>query len=303
MIRVAIAGAGAVGCHYGAQLLRAGAEVVFLARGAQLAALQRDGLTQISNGERRHFAVDAVDDSAALASCDVWLLCCKVTGLADLCGQVSSYVAADALLVTLQNGLRAPEMVAAQFPHHRIVAGTAFIGARIESPAVVLHSASGHLQFADWLGDGRRPMAPLLAQWGSVGTKATWQSDARLMLWRKMVWNIGFNAITAITRSYAHQVANDPELAMMARAAMDEWIAVAMAEGIALSAEDVAHNLEFTRTMTAVKSSMWQDVACGRPTEVDAMNGEVVRLAQHHGIDAPINRTLTALLHGMERRC
>ncbi len=301
-MRVAIAGAGAVGCHYGAQLLRAGAKVVFLARGAQLAALQRDGLTQISGGEGRHFAVDAVADSAALADCDVWLMCCKVTGLAELLNQISPYVATDALLVTLQNGVRAPEMVLARFPQQRVVAGTAFIGARIESPAVVLHSASGHLQFANWSGDGKPPMAPLLAQWRSVGTGVTWQDDARLMLWRKMVWNVGFNAITAITRCYAHQVANDPELAAMAREAMDEFIAVALAEGIALSSEDVERNLELTRTMGTVKSSMWQDIACGRSTEVDAINGEVVRQAKNHGIDAPINRALTALLHAVEHQ-
>ncbi len=298
-MRVAIAGAGAIGCHYGAQLLRAGVEVRFLARGRQLAALQQHGLTQFSAGQQRHFTVTASGDPATLADSAIWLICCKTTALPDLCRQIAPHVAPDAVLITLQNGLTAGDIVAGEFPRHTVMVGSAFIGARIDRPGEVIHSAAGHLRIADWQGRGSDIIAPLLAHWQQAGTDAKLVDDGRLMLWRKMVWNCGFNAITAIVRRYARDIATDPELARIASAAMDELIAVAQAEGVALTEEDGRRNMAITRTMEPVKTSAWQDIERGRPTEIDDLNGEVVRRAERHNIEAPVNRTLTALIHGI----
>ncbi|RMH51125.1 MAG: 2-dehydropantoate 2-reductase [Zetaproteobacteria bacterium] len=297
---VAVAGAGAVGCHYGAQLLRGGAKVRFLARGAQLQALKRDGLIHRTGGEERHYRVEAVGTPEALADCSVWLLCCKTTGLAALLDQIAPFVDRDALLVTLQNGVRAGEITAGRFPGWAVAVASAFIGARIERPGVVLHSAAGHISLARWQGD-HPAIGPLLACWRAAGTEARLVADGRLMLWRKMVWNCGFNAICAITRRYARAVAEDSELAAVAEAAMGELVRVANAQGIALTGEDVARNMAVTREMGPVKPSAWQDLERGRPTEVADLNGEVVRSARACGLDAPVNRTLTALLLALQR--
>ncbi|MFQ5519669.1 MAG: ketopantoate reductase family protein, partial [Mariprofundus sp.] len=104
MLRVGIAGAGAVGCHYGSFLQQSGMEVAYLARGEHLAALKKHGLTHISNGEARHLQVQASDDSSILTACDVVLFACKTTVLDELCKQISPAIKSTALLISMQNG-------------------------------------------------------------------------------------------------------------------------------------------------------------------------------------------------------
>ncbi len=268
----------------------------FLARGAHLRVLQRHGLTHHTGGEVRHYRVSASADADTLADCQFWLLCCKCTDLNSMLEQIAPCVHKDAILITLQNGVRSGERTAAVFPNHPVVVGSAFIGARIEKPGTIIHSAAGHVSLASWQKANKTLIDPLVHIWEQAGTVVRWLEDGRLLLWRKMVWNCGFNAITALTRRYAREIVEDPQLSFVARTAMEELIAVAHAEGIALSHREIDTNMEITRSMGPVKTSAWQDVERGRPTEIDAINGEVVRVAEKHGIPVPVNRTLTALL-------
>jgi len=301
MMKTGIAGAGAVGCHYGSMLQQAGADVLFLARGQHLAALQRDGLLHDSNGERKQLAVSATDHVADLGTCDVIIICCKMTGLSTMLESLQPVVRKDALLVTLQNGVEAPPLVAAAFPCHAIVAGTAFIGARIEEPGHVIHSAAGGIRLALWQqGEGCMYFQPLLQALEASGVPVREEPDALLMLWRKLLWNIGFNAITAITRRHARDVAANSETLAIITVSMIEAVAVANAEGVGLTDEDMAKHIQVTLEMGPVKTSMWQDIEAGRLTEVDHINGYIVKRANALSMQAPMNRTLTALLHAAE---
>lgn len=268
-MKIGFAGAGAVGCHYGSKLAQAGVDVVLLARGAHLQAMQRDGLLHESAGETLRVRLCATADAGALAGCDVVFFSCKMTGLALLGRQLHGMLSPDAMLVSLQNGVQAPDLLAAVFAENPIVAGTAFIGARLEAPGHVIHSAAGGMRLGWWRRGLDTGLEPLMAVLEQAGVAARVEVDPLAMLWRKLLWNCGFNAITAITRRFAGEVAMDVDMRAVAQQAMQETLDLALAKGVAITSDDVAKHMAITATMGPVKTSMWQDIEAGRPLEID----------------------------------
>jgi len=290
-----------VGCHYGSRLQQAGNSVRFLARGAHLNALQQHGLLHESEGKSVRLHVEAIDHGAEIADTDVLILCCKMTALMPMLESLSGKIGAETLLVTLQNGVEAVDWVARGLPKHAVAAGTAFIGARLEAPGHVIHSAAGGVRLGLWqAGAGERFLPELIAQFKAGGVPARLEADPALMLWRKLLWNTGFNAITAINRRFASQMCEQPETLSIVRAAMQETVAVAQAEGIKLGEDDIQGHVDVTLSMGPVKTSMWQDIEVGHTTEVEYLNGLVVRLGKLHGIATPVNRMLVAQIHAIE---
>lgn len=300
-MKIVFAGAGAVGCHYGSRLQQAGNRVVYLARGAHLAALEQRGLLHESEGKSTRLEVEASGDPAVVAAADVVLFSCKMIGLRRLIESVKSHLDAHALLVTLQNGIEAPGWVAAAFPEHAVAAGTAFIGVRLEGPGRVVHTAAGGMRLGLWQsGRGEQHLATLVGQLNDGGVPAHIDADPVSMLWRKLLWNTGFNAITAITRRYAREMCDSEETLALVRSAMQETVAVARAEGVDLSEADINSHIDVTRNMGPVKTSMWQDIEAGHPSEVDYLNGVVVRRGEALGVATPANRMLMGLVHTIE---
>lgn len=300
-MKIGVAGAGAVGCHYGSLLQQAGHAVSYLARGKHLAALLHDGLLHVTGGVETRLAVQASDDAALLGDAEVILLAGKMTDFTGLLESLLPHVSADVLFVTLQNGVAAPDMVAQTFPHHAIAAGTAFIGARIERPGVVVHSAAGGIRLGRWQhGAGDVLLQHLIEALQQAGVPVDEEPDARLLLWRKLLWNCGFNALTAITRRFARDMAADAATLRLVRGAMQETVAVAQADGVALQDAEIDNYVQVTLQVGPVKTSMWQDIERGRPTEVDFINGFVVQRGAELGVATPVNDMLTALVHAIE---
>jgi len=302
-MRIAFAGAGAVGCHYGSKLIQAGFDVLLLARGSHLAALQHEGLRHESDGVCKAIPVRATADIGQINNCDVVILSSKMTGLDDMITSLRPVIHPETLLVALQNGVEAPDMVANAFPDHAVAAGTAFIGARLEQPGYVIHSAAGGLRMGLWRqGRGKQHLHSLLHAFQAAGVPIRIDDDPAAMLWRKLLWNCGFNAITAITRRYARDMAADAETVAIVHQAMEEVITLAKACGIAIGEQDILNHMKVTLVMGPVKTSMWQDIEAGHNTEVDYINGYVVKKAAALKIPVPVNRMLTGLVHAIERK-
>ncbi|MDX8404193.1 MAG: 2-dehydropantoate 2-reductase [Mariprofundaceae bacterium] len=304
-MKVGIAGAGAVGCHYGSLLQQAGLDVAYLARGEHLAALKGNGLTHISDRETVQLNIHASDDASILADCDVILLTCKTTVLNELCEKLKSVVGDQAVLVTVQNGVAAPDQVATFFPNHPLLAASAFIGVRVEKPGVIIHSAAGHIRLGLWQHESERllfVLSALITAWRTSGVDAEQVADMRSMLWNKMLWNCGFNAITALTRCYAKDIAVAEDSVRWVRAAMQETVEIARAESVQLPVDAIAQHLKLTMTAGLVKTSMWQDLEHGRPTEIEAMNGFIASKAKALGLEAPVNDMLASLIRASERK-
>jgi len=300
-MRIGIAGAGAVGCHYGSLLQQSGCDVRLLTRGEHLAALQQNGLLHVSNGLETRLAVVASDDASVFADADVIILTGKMTNFPELLATLSKHAVEDVLLVTLQNGVAAPDMVQKAFPKHAVAAGTAFIGARIERPGVVVHSAAGGVRLGRWQhGSGEAKLQPLMAVLHQAGVSVREEADARLMLWRKLLWNCGFNALTAITRRFARDIAANDATLRLVKGAMQEAVDVAQKEGVALSSEDIDKHVQVTLEIGPVKTSMWQDIERGHPAEVDFLNGFVMSRGMQLNVATPVNSMLTTLVHAIE---
>lgn len=303
-MKVGIAGAGAVGCHYGSFLQQAGLDVVYLARGEHLDSLQAYGLIHLTNGEESVLKVNASDDLSILSDCDVILLTCKTTVLSELCEQLKPVIEEQTVLVTVQNGVAAPDQVALFFPDHPLLAASAFIGVRIEKPGVIIHSAAGYIRVGVWQNGGEHlstMLADLIAAWQKSGADAEEVADMRSMLWHKMLWNCGFNAMTALTRCYAKDLAVDEDSLRWVRAAMQEVIEVAGAESVQLPEDAIEQHLNLTIKAGPVKTSMWQDMEHGRPTEIEAMNGFIAKRAGELGIQTPVNDMLASLIRASEK--
>jgi len=299
-IRVGIAGAGAVGCFYGLALQRAGLNVNFLARGKHLQALQNTGLCYESAGKQEVFSVNASDNVEILADCDVILLCCKTTQLDAMCQSLLRVVDPTVTWLTLQNGVQAADQVSAYFPNHCVLAASAFIGVRIEKVGHVIHSAAGHIRLGSWCkGEGKCDdmiLESLQDAWQKAGVDAKVEADMRMMLWQKMLWNCGFNAVTALTKRYARDVALHDDMAAWVRTAMLEVIAVASKKGVCLDENMADQHMQMTRKAGEVKSSMWQDMSHQKPTEIAAMNGYIAEQGKQLGIAVPINTMLANMI-------
>jgi len=301
-MKIGFAGAGAVGCHYGSLLQQAGNKVSLLGRGAHLAAMQEVGLRHVSGGVERNISVTADDQPAVLGDSDVIIFSCKMNDLQTVTEATQPFIGSQTLFVTLENGVEAPEIVARAFPGHAIVAGTAFIGARIDSPGTVIHSAAGGIRLGLWqTGSGEQRLAGFVQAVSGSGIPVRDEPDVKEMLWRKLLWNCGFNALTAITRRFARDMAAGKETLPVIRAAMLEAVIEARAAGVNIGDGDILKHIRITLKMGPVKTSMWQDLDRGRQTEVDFINGLVVRRAQKRGLDAPVNRMLVALVHAIEK--
>ncbi len=301
-MKIGFAGAGAVGSHYGSKLIQAGFDVLLLARGQHLAALQLRGLRHESEGTCKQVAVQATAEVAQLKRCDIVILSCKMTGFNDMIAALQQNIHPEALLVTLQNGVEAPDMLASAFPQHAVAAGTAFIGARLESPGYVIHSAAGGLRMGMWQqGSGEKHLPALISAFQCAAVPFRLDDDPAAMLWRKMLWNCGFNGITAITRRYARDMAANAETLAIVSQAMQETVALARALGIAIGEADTLKHIEVTRAMGPVKTSMWQDIEAGHCTEVNFINGYVAKQAEAMQLHAPVNRMLTSLVHAIEK--
>ena len=308
-MKAGIAGAGAVGCHYGSMLQQVGVDTVFLTRGAHLQALQTSGMTHHSLGKTTHLEVQASDDVSTLSDCDVVLIACKTTGLEAMCNQLAAVVSEQTVLLTMQNGVEAPEIVQRHFPENPLIAASAFIGARIDSPGVVLHSAAGHLRLGIFSEKQReraeKVLAELIESWqksdvDAVDVNTNGSQNIRNMLWHKMLWNCGFNAITALTHRFAKDIAVDADTVRWVNDAMLEAAVVAKAMGVELPEGSIEQHIAQTVKGGEVKTSMWQDMEQGRPTEIAAMNGYISRQAKKLGIAAPVNDLLSSLIHAAE---
>jgi len=301
-VKIGFAGAGAVACHYGCLLQLAGNEVFYLARGPHLLAMQKNGLSHVSEGASRTLSVQTDDQPSILEEAEIIILSCKLNDLEPLLSTVCPVMRRDALVLTLQNGVEAPNIASNMLPGHTIAAGSAFIGARIDPPGTIIHSAAGGIRLGLWqAGSGEENISAFMRTLSDAGIPAREEEDVKRMLWRKLLWNCGFNAITAITRLYARDMAANKETLAIVRDAMREVVSVANRIDIAIGEEDIRKHIRTTLEMGPVKTSMWQDIERGKFTEVDFINGFVVREAKAQHFDAPVNRMLTALVHSVEQ--
>ncbi len=301
-MRVLIAGTGGVGGFFGAHLARAGHEVVFLARGENLAALRSAGLTVESiDGDFHLSRITAADRVDGAEPFGLVLVTVKAYDTAAVGRQIAPTVRADTVVLSLQNGVENETILAAELDLVPLMGAMTEIGAELVAPGVVRHVAEGTIFFGEMNGHESPRGRNLATLFTEAGIRHRFSREIPVALWGKLMWNAGHNGVTALTHTTAAAAANQPATADVMRTAMHEVVAVARAQGILLDPARVESTLAFSREhLHALRTSMLQDLERGRRLEYDAINGAVVRFGDAVGVPTPVNRTLTGLLAALD---
>jgi len=301
-MRILIAGTGGVGGFFGGLLARAGEEVVFLARGANLAALRERGLRIESvDGDVHVPRVAATDRLAGAPPVALAIVTVKSYDTAAVAAAIAPVVGPETIVLSLQNGTENESLLAAALGLPPLLGAMTQIGAELIAPGIVRHVAEGTIFFGEFSGRPSARTRRLVELFTAAGIRHRCASDILLMLWDKLEWNAAFNAVTALTRTTSGEAARLPATAAVVRAAMHEVVAVAQAQGIALDPARVeptiAYSAEYLGTL---RTSMLQDLERGHRLEYDAINGAVVRCGDAVGVPTPVNRTLVGLLAAID---
>ena len=302
----AVVGAGAVGSFYGAMLARAGHRVTLVGRAAHVHAIERDGLQLQMGGRVEVVRLAATTDLAAVSGADLVLFCVKSTDTDAVARQMAPLLAADALVLSLQNGVDNAAMIA-RHVRQAVVPAVVYVATAMPLPGTVQHFGRGDLVIGprDALAAQDAPLARRLQAvaelFGAAGVPVRISADVMAELWSKLMVNCAYNAISGLAQlPYGRMVAL-AAIRDVQRAVVREVVAVAQADGQALALDAALEAMERIATaMPAQFSSTAQDMARGKPSEIDHLNGFVVRRGAELGVATPVNQTLHALVKLVE---
>jgi 2-dehydropantoate 2-reductase len=303
VVRVCVVGCGAVGSLFAANLARLDDVEVWAYDLAQehVDAINRDGLRLSGAGDVLG-RPRATSDAAKLPACDFGIVATKAM-------HTSSAIAATApafaggCVATVQNGLGNEEAIAEHVG--RVIRGTTFPAGKIVAPGHVQWDVKGDTTFGPF--EPRPAPAEEIERLADACTRAgmpTWAvADARGPQWRKVIFNASTNPVGALTGLTHGRVCEEPALRAVVSALVDEGKAVAAAQAIELDAdpEELIDHAARPDVAYDHKASMLQDVEAHRPTEIDYLNGGIVRFGDDHGVPTPHNRAIWALVRGLER--
>ena len=312
-MKIVIAGAGAIGGYVGAKLARAGADVVLFARGPHLRAMQERGLRVISPDGDFEVKPQVTGDLATIGQADVVFLGVKAHSLTTLAPTLVPLLGPDTAVVSTQNGipwwyfqgiggeldgLRLERVdpggvIAASIEPRRVVGSLAYFATDIVEPGVIRHTEGNKISFGELDGTkserARKIAEPLI----EAGFRCPINQRFRHEIWVKLLGNVAFNPISALTRGTLEELARDPDVSTVVRALMAETEAVAAKLNIELPIS-IDQRMAGAAKVGAHKTSMLQDFEAGRPLEIEAIVGAVVELGERLGVAMPATRTVYA---------
>ncbi len=304
--RTVVVGAGAVGSFFGAMLAKARKPVTLIGRPAHVDAIRHDGLRLIMGGGEEKIAVAATPELDAVRDADVVLFCVKSTDTEATARALAPLLKPNALVLSLQNGVDNCEVIAAHLPQP-VVAVAVYVAVAMPAPGVVQHFGRGELLIGSFRAEERddpesqRRLQALVPYFAEAGVKVEISAHVMQELWMKLVANCAYNAISGLAQLPYGAMAALAEIRALQKILVGEVVAVAQAEGYALTVADGMALVErIATTMPGQKSSTAQDLARGKRSEIDHLNGFIAKRAAKHGIAAPVNQTLHALVRLVE---
>ncbi|WP_255370065.1 ketopantoate reductase family protein [Roseateles sp. YR242] len=293
-MRIAVMGAGAVGCYFGGVMARAGHEVVLIGRPQHVAAIQRDGLRMETATFDEQVRVEAATEASAAQGADLVLFCVKSTDTADAARQLQPYLAADTLLLSMQNGVDNADRLR-ELLVQPVSAAVVYVATGMVGPGHVKHYGRGELVIEPAQGAERTAQAFIHA-----GVPTDVSENARGALWAKLLINCAYNAMSAVTQQSYGQLVQGEGVWEVLDDLVAEGLAVARADGVEVAGDVRAAVRKIAETMPGQVSSTAQDLKRGKPTEIDHLNGYLVRRGQQLGVATPANRVMHALVRLMQ---
>ena len=290
-------GAGAVGCYYGGMLARAGHEVTLIARPQHVLAIARDGLRMETKTFDEQLRLTASSDAAAVQGADLVLFCVKSTDTENAGALIRPHLQPGALVLCLQNGVDNADRLRSVLPAHAVAAAVVYVATEMAGPGHVKHHGRGELVIEPSAASQAVARALIAA-----GVPTEISDNVRGALWAKLILNCAYNAVSAITQlPYGKTVAGDGVQDLM-RDVVAECLAVAQAEGVLVPGDVPAAIRKIHETMPTQFSSTAQDLARGKRSEIDYLNGLIVTRGAALGVATPVNRVLWALVKLLENK-
>jgi len=310
-VRIAIAGAGAIGGYIGARLAKAGADVVLFARGPHLRAMQEAGLRVVSPEGDFDVKPEAVGELSAIGHADVVILGVKAHGIASLGPQLRPLFGPDTMVVSTQNGIPwwyfqnhpgdldglhlesvdPGGAIAKAIEPERVVGSLAYFATDIAEPGVIHHTEGNRLTLGEPSGARTERLKALADVLIASGFRVPVTTRLRQEIWVKLLGNVAFNPISALTGGTLEELALHPQVSRAVREIMTEATAVAAKANVEIPIS-IDQRMAGAAKVGAHKTSMLQDYEAGRPMELDAIVGAVVELGDRLGVPVPATRTV-----------
>jgi 2-dehydropantoate 2-reductase len=295
-MKVAVVGAGAVGCYYGGMLARAGHDVTLIGRPRHVEAIERQGLRLETQTFDERIRVSASSEGSAVRSAQLVLLCVKSTDTESAAAIIKPHLAPDALVLSLQNGVENADRLRAILPQD-VLAAVVYIGTEMAGPGHVKHHGRGELII-----ERSRASDELAQALIAAGVPTDISDNVRGALWAKLILNCAYNALSAITQLPYGRLVKGAGITAVMRDVVDECLAVAKADDVTIPGDVDAAIRQIAETVPGQYSSTAQDLARGKPSEIDHLNGVIVRRGEALGVATPVNRLLHALVKLLESK-
>ena len=301
-MRIAMLGAGAMGGMFGARFARAGAGVVLHDRdAAHVAAIGESGLHVELPGEAPAvLRLPAVLEAEAIGKVDLAVVLVDCNATRDAALTAKKVIGSDGFALTLQNGIGNVEALVEVLGRERVIGGSTMNSAARTGPGRIVHTHLGKTVLGELDGRPSGRLDRLMALFDDAGLPAAATDNIMGHIWQKLLLNVALNPVCAITRLRPGEVAESASARALVRDILDEALAVVAAEGIALPDPAPTDGILAHAVGRMNKPSMLQHVEQGRRTEIRALNGALLPIAERHGIPCPTNRTITRLVEAIE---
>jgi 2-dehydropantoate 2-reductase len=296
--RVAFLGAGAVGCYFGGMLARAGVPVTLIGRAGHVDAIRWAGLFLERADFQGYIPIDASTGIDAVRDAGIIFVCVKTTDTETAAAALAPHLAPGALVVSFQNGVDNVERMRSAAGIGALPA-VVYVACAMSGPGRVKHHGRGDIVIG-----GPSAAADRIARvFEAAHLPCRVSSNIDGELWTKLVMNCGYNAISALTHARYSFLSEDPAIVNVMRELIHEVVAVGTAAGVVLPDVErlTAAAIKLGEAMAMATSSTEQDISRGRPTEIDSLNGYVVRRGKDLGVHTPVNSTVYALVKFIER--
>ena len=301
-LKIAVIGAGAMGCLYGAYLAR-NRENVWLndVWEKHITRINSRGLSVVSPDESFVAHPKATSIVMEIGKADLIIICLKTQFTAEGAVVAETLAHSDSVILTLQNGLGNAEQLAETLGPERILVGESAMGAILLEPGHIMHGGLKTTHIGSFSGNNKR-VQEIAAIFNRSGLPTEVTPNVASLLWSKVVIHAGINAVTAITKATNGELLETPDALRLAELAVVEAQSVAKALGIPLVYDDPIQQMrDFASAMRGHQSSMLQDVKHKRHTEIDAINGMIVQEGRRIGVPTPVNESLTLMLRTIEQ--
>jgi 2-dehydropantoate 2-reductase len=298
-LRIAIMGSGGVGGYFGARLVKGGADVTFIARGAHLAAMRTNGLTIDSAHEPLHLPkVNATDDPRTIGPVDIVLFSVKLWDTESAARSLLPIMTPQTGIISFQNGVQKDDTLRQIFGDAAVMGGVAYMATTIGKPGVIAQTGTmQRMVFGEYDGKRSARAEALLATGKAGGINAEVSDDIRRAIWEKFCFLVGLSGSTTSIRLPLGPIRGNPRTRQFLFDLMRETVAVGRAQGVNLPEDYAARRLAFIDGLPAdMTSSMHHDFDRGRPLEVRWLSGGVAEMGAKVGVPTPVNRAVHDVL-------